>query len=263
MQHGAIPMKRNLRAEVEAQSLAQLALAEKRGASLASPRAGHGRIAAAKPIMELDAQCRARSVNDIAGHIERLAAPEKSAIAVNHLNRTVRKAERLAGDGTEISGTGFTIIKRADSPITRMLNNGSIGGTELRASEDICIAFRAISGALFLKPLSMERRDRSNSIHEPAGVIDAVSRYQHWANIWSARTKRGDPTLEIIIAAIWDERPLRIIEQDLSIRNGAASRATAAGLRDYAARAGWAQGSTSQQWLVGEGSVFRLRKTAA
>lgn len=174
--------------------------------------------------------------------------------------REVRKAERVTGDGTEISGTGFTVLKRADSPITRMLGNGAISGPELRSSEDICTAFRAISGALFLKPLSMERVSSSKSSHEPAGVIDAVSRYQHWANIWSIRAVRGDPTLEIVIAAVWDERPLRTIEQDLNIRNGSAAKAAAAGLRDYAARAGWAQGDAGQKWLVSEGAVFRLRK---
>jgi hypothetical protein len=172
--------------------------------------------------------------------------------------RHVRKAERISGDGSEISGTGFTILKRADSPIARMLNSGAIGSSELQASEDICLAFRAISGALFLKPLSMERRDRSNSTHEPARVIDATSRYQAWANIWSDRSKQGDPTLEIVIAAVWDERALRNIEQDLNIRNGTAAKATAAGLRDYAARAGWAQGAAGRQWLVSEGAVFRL-----
>jgi hypothetical protein len=174
--------------------------------------------------------------------------------------REVRKAERILGDGSEISGTGFTIIKRTDSPVTRMLAGGTIHAPELQSAQDICIAFRAISGALFLKPLSMERVSSSKSSHEPAGVIDAVSRYQHWAGIWSARAKRGDPTLEIVIAAVWDERPLRTIEQDLNIRNGSAAKATAAGLRDYAARAGWAQGNASQKWLVSEGSVFRLRK---
>jgi hypothetical protein len=182
-----------------------------------------------------------------------MKAADQSDLAVKML-REARKAERILGDGSEISGTGFTIIKRADSPVTRMLTSGAIGRPELQASEDICIAFRAISGALFLKPLSMERRDRSNSIHEPAGVVDAVSRYQHWANIWSARAKQGDPTLEIVIAAVWDERPFRVIEQDLGIRNGAATKATAAGLRDYAARAGWATGNASQKWLVSEGS---------
>jgi hypothetical protein len=177
--------------------------------------------------------------------------------------RHVRKAERTSGDGSEISGTGFTILKRSDSPISRLLNSGAIGSAELQASEDICLAFHAISGALFLKPLSMERRDRSNSIHEPARVIDATSRYQAWARLWSDRSKRGDPTLEIVISAVWDERGFRTIEQDLNIRNGAAAKATAAGLRDYAARAGWAQGAASKRWLVSEGAVFRLRRRAA
>jgi hypothetical protein len=196
-------------------------------------------------------------------HGTTMKAAEKGSDLAGQMLREVRKVERILGDGSEISGTGFTIIKRADSPVTRLLNSEAIGTAELQASKDICTAFRAISGALFLKPLSMERRDRSNSIHEPAGVIDAVSRYQRWANIWSARSKLGDPTLEIVIAAVWDERPFRVIEQDLSIRNGSASKATAAGLRDYAARAGWATGTASQKWLVDEGSVFRLRRAAA
>jgi hypothetical protein len=160
-------------------------------------------------------------------------------------------------------GSGLAILKRSDSPISRLLNSGAIGSAELQASEDICLAFQAISGALFLKPLSMERRDRSNSIHEPARVIDATSRYQAWARLWSDRSKRGDPTLEIVISAVWDERGFRTIEQDLNIRNGAAAKATAAGLRDYAARAGWAQGAASKRWLVSEGAVFRLRRRAA
>lgn len=189
-----------------------------------------------------------------------MKAADKIPDLAGQMLREARKAERILGDGSEISGTGFTIIKRADSPITRMLSAGTIGGPELRSSEDICTAFRAISGALFLKPLSMERVSASKSSHEPAGVIDAVSRYQHWANIWSIRACRGDPTLEIVIAAVWDERPLRVIEQDLNIRNGSASRAAAAGLRDYAARAGWATGEASAKWLVSAGSVFRLRK---
>ena len=193
------------------------------------------------------------------------------ALTANRIRSVIDQAEKVAlatarksikGEVPDV-GTGFTIIKRTDAPIARLLNAGSIGRPELQASEDICLAFEAIAGASFLKPLSMERCDRSNSPQEPPRVIDAVSRYTAWANIWSARAKRGDPTLEIIIAAVWDERPFRVIEQDLNIRNGAASRATAAGLRDYAARAGWAHGRQSMLWLVSEGAVFRLRRQAA
>lgn len=157
-------------------------------------------------------------------------------------------------------GTGFTILKRMDTPITRLLNSGKIGPEELRSAEDISTAFHAQAGALFLKPQSMDRRDPSYGSGEPERIIDAVERYRKWAGLWSGRALRGDPTLEIVIAAIIDERGFREIEADLRLRNGRAGDATAAGLRDYAARAGWAQGEASRSWLVTEGAIFRLRR---
>lgn len=182
--------------------------------------------------------------------------------------RTVRKAEigeldRKRADVKEAVGdvgTGFTILRRSDSPITRLLNSRKIGSDELQAAEDICLAFRALAGELFLKPISLERRDRSNSPHESARVIDAISRYQAWARLWSIRAKLGDPTLAIVIDTVWDERPFRICDQDYNLRNGRSAEAVAAGLRDYAARAGWVQGAASRNWLVSEGAVFRLRR---
>lgn len=177
--------------------------------------------------------------------------------------RAVRQAERTAGDGGEIGGTGFTILKRSDSPLTRLLNAESIGPEEMRAAEDITTAFHSISGGLLFRSAEMERVDGTRQKHEPAATVDSVRRYRKWANIWSVRAKRGDPTLEIVIAAVIDERPFRAIEGDLSLRNGTASKATAAGLRDYAARAGWAQGRASEAWLVHSGAVFRLRKMRA
>jgi hypothetical protein len=190
-----------------------------------------------------------------------LAAKEKVYEGIRR-GEIVRYVDNRGTPAPIDPGSGHTVLKRSDSPVTRLLNSEAIGASELQAAQDICLAFRAISGALFLKPLSMERRDRSNSIHEPARVIDATSRYQAWARLWSDRSKRGDPTLEIVIAAVWDERAFRVIEQDLNIRNGTAAKATAAGLRDYAARAGWAQGSASKRWLVSEGAVFRLRRVS-
>ena len=177
--------------------------------------------------------------------------------------RLVRKAERTAGDGGEIGGTGFTIIKRSDSPLTRMLNDHKIGPEEMRAAEDIETAFHSISGGLLFRSIEMERVDGSRQKNEPAATVDSIRRYQDWAGIWSVRAKRGDPTLEIVIAAIIDERPMKIIEADLRLRHGTASKATAAGLRDYAARAGWAVGRASEAWLVNNGAVFRLKRMRA
>src|SRR6185437_4357080 len=95
---------------------------------------------------------------------------------------------------------------------------------------------------LMIRPLSMERSDRSASPAEPVAILDAVARYREWSRVWSVRAKRGDPTLEIVVAVVIDERPLRELDSDLRLRNGAASRALIAGLRDYAARAGWISG---------------------
>lgn len=174
--------------------------------------------------------------------------------------RQARQAERMAGDGKSIGGTGFTILRRQDSPISRLVNEGKIGGDELRAAEDITIAFQATAGALMFRPLNLERNDRSAAPTEPAGLLDAIARYRAWAKVWTDRAARQDPTMEIVIAAVIDERGFREIEVDLNLRNGRSALATAAGLRDYAARSGWVQGHASERWLVDHGSVFRLRK---
>jgi hypothetical protein len=244
--------------------LATLAVAERKARSRAAPMPTNGKPTPAKPSVELDPSHRARSIDDIAAKIDRVdEAAREADRAVSRVRRSVTKTERQTGAGEEIGGTGFTILKRRDRPITRLLENGQIGPEELQASEDITTAFHAQAGALFLKPLSMERRDPTHGACEPTKTIDAVARYHKWAKIWAIRTTHGDPTLEIVIAAVIDERGFREIEQDLRLRNGAASRAVAAGLRDYAARAGWAHGQASRKWLVTEGAVFRLRKSAA
>lgn len=244
--------------------LDQLAAADQRGKSRAAPRPARVKALVAAPAIELDPMHKSRSVSKIADRIDRVAAAECEADrARGRVRRGVSKAERAAGDGSEIGGTGFTILKRSDSPLTRLLNAKSIGREEMRAAEDITMAFHAMAGALLFRPVQMERQDGAHGNSERTALVDAVARYKSWAGIWSVRAKRGDPTLEIIIAAVIDERPLRAIEADLSIRNGAASRATAAGLRDYAARAGWAQGRASETWLVSSGGVFRLKRMKA
>lgn len=242
--------------------LDQLAAAERRARSRAAPQPSHGKTTSlAPPKIELDPSHRARSVDEIVAKIERGDAAEREATrARSRVRKAIDGVERQSGNGDEISGTGFTILKRADTPITRLLTGGKIGPEELRAAEDITTAFHAQAGALFLKPQSLDRRDPSHGSSEPTRIIDAVTRYARWAGMWSVRASRGDPTLEIVVSAVIDERGFREIEADLGLRNGRAGAAAAAGLRDYAARAGWAQGEAARAWLVGEGSVFRLRR---
>jgi hypothetical protein len=178
------------------------------------------------------------------------------------MKRALRKAERRAGDGTEIGGTGGTILKFRGAPLVRLVDKKRIGTEELRAADDIAIAFHAQAGALMIKPPSLEKRDATHHGREPARIIDAVSRYKPWARHWSARARHGDRTLEIVIAAVIDERAFHTIEADVGIRHGGAARAVIAALRDYAARAGWTDQRTATAWIEAAETVFVVRRRA-
>jgi hypothetical protein len=58
------------------------------------------------------------------------------------LKRALRKAERRAGDGSAIGGTGATVLKLQAPPVARLLDKGRIGTEEVRAADDIAAAFR-------------------------------------------------------------------------------------------------------------------------
>jgi len=175
------------------------------------------------------------------------------------MKRMIRKAERRAGDGSPIGGTGATVLKFLGAPLCRLADRKRIGAEEIRAADDIAIAFHAQAGALMIKPPCLEKRDATYQGREPVYVIDAVSRYKRWARRWSARARDGDRTLEIVVAAVVDERPFHIIEQDVGIRHGAGARVVIAALRDYAARAGWTDRATANAWIAAAEVAFPLR----
>jgi hypothetical protein len=58
------------------------------------------------------------------------------------LKRALRKAERRAGDGSAIGGTGATVLKLQPPPLARLLDKGRIGTEEMRAADEIAVAFR-------------------------------------------------------------------------------------------------------------------------
>ena len=60
-------------------------------------------------------------------------------------------------------------------------------------------------------------------------------------------------------AASIDERAFHVIEADAGIRHGMAARVTIAGLRDYAARAGWTDRNTGDAWIREAETMFKLR----
>jgi hypothetical protein len=112
---------------------------------------------------------------------------------------------------------------------------------------------------MMIRSPSLEKLDATCHGGEPARVIDAVSRYKPWARHWSQRARRGDRTLEIVVAAVIDERAFHIIEADAGIRHGMAARVTIAALRDYAARAGWTGRTTGDAWISEAEAIFKLR----
>ena len=71
---------------------------------------------------------------------------------LRYLKRALRKAERHAGDGSDIGGTGATILKFLPAPLARLLDKGRIGTEEVRAADDIAVAFHAQAGALTTIP---------------------------------------------------------------------------------------------------------------
>ena len=85
-----------------------------------------------------------------------------------------------------------------------------------------------------------------------------VSNYQRFAKHWSIRSKLGDPTLEIMVAAIVDERAFSVIDDDLCLRHGKSIRATVAGLRDYAARSGIVTGRVAAIWMERAETIFPI-----
>ncbi len=194
--------------------------------------------------------------------IRKVAArfPAAQSGEFGRLKRAIRKAERRSGDGSDIGGTGGTILRFRAAPMVRLVEKKRIGTEEIRAADDIVTAFHAQAGAAMLRSPSLEKRDATYHGGEPARIIDAVSRYKRWARHWSQRARHGDHTLEVVIAAVIDERAFHTIEADVGIRHGMAARVVIAALRDYAARAGWTDRNTGAAWIMEAGAIFASRQ---
>jgi hypothetical protein len=179
-------------------------------------------------------------------------------ITAARIKRIARKAELASGTGA----TGYTILKRRSSPIERLVDEHAIGPEELWAAIDIDLAFNGISGAVGYKCPYSEKVDRAYVEHHSARVIDSVTRYKAWAGHWSTRRGWGDRTLEIIIAAVVDQRAFSIIEIDLGLRHGKAKAVTIAGTRDYAARARMVPPQLAQDWMNAAAKMFHVTHPA-
>jgi hypothetical protein len=212
--------------------------------------------------------CRARVIEMNAAEPTELeflarnvAGEEKKRVKA--LAKLLADTRRRAGDGTELGGTPFTILKLANNPIGRLVDSGRIGAEELRAASEIAVAYYSITGALQIKPVNLDRVDCGSSAQlgtESPALALAQRRFRQFSDFWSQRAKRGDPTLEIVIRAVVEERPFSAIERDVGIRHGAAAGAVVRALRHYAALARWVDPSTAQTWTSDAQNGFRLRR---
>lgn len=190
-------------------------------------------------------------------HALTISQPEKKRVKA--INALLAKAQRKTGDGEEIGGTPLTVLKRRDSPVALLLDRHKIGAEEQRAAQELSEAFAALAGASMFKSQTLDRVDggRAESDWHYA-VVKMVQTYQKFAAHWSIRAKRGDPTLEIMIAAVIDERPVRTIAADLGFHHRRVENALIRGLRDYAARAGWLDHQLAARWKAEAGMTFNI-----
>ena len=104
------------------------------------------------------------------------------------MKRTLRKAERRAGDGAEIGGTGATILKFRGAPLARLVDKNRIGIEELQAADDIAIAFHAQAGALIVNPAGAVLPNASG-----AGLSNVESRIAEIEGKYMRATHGSDP----------------------------------------------------------------------
>lgn len=186
--------------------------------------------------------------------------PVKDAYTL--LKDAYAKAERMAGDGTEISGTGATVLKQRLSPVTHLSlpkhdRPALISVVEQSAANDILQAIMAMTAPLRIKSVQTEYIDgRGYSPGYGAGRrADTVKRYVAWADFWTKRRNLyGDPMLSVIFAGVVDEIPLKTIGDNIGLRYVVVRDGFIAGLRDYAARAGW---TTRTQAIVWKSSALK------
>lgn len=188
----------------------------------------------------------------------------KRPMNIGRIKHLVKEAERQdAAKGPKATlATGFTLLKFVSKPIARLVEDRDIGPAEYMAAQEFFTCFNAITGGLWIKPQSLELRDPSYGSYESPNLIDAQQRYRKFVDHWSIRAKTGDRTLAILVAAVVDERPFYIIEDDVGVRHGKARKAVIRGLRDYAARAGWVSHQMARAWMGEAMLTFQVQPVA-
>lgn len=189
---------------------------------------------------------------------ERAERTSSASVLENKKLRKLRKTVREAEKKSKTGATGYVLLRFIAKPIARLVDEKKIGPAEYMAAQEFFTAFNTITGGLWIKPQSLERRDPSYGSRESLAIIEAQHHYRRFVDYWSGRAKAGDKTLAILVAAVVDERPFHVIEADLTIRHGKARQATIGGLRDYAARAGFVSREVAASWIEEAARTFTV-----
>jgi hypothetical protein len=277
--HGTIKMRKKASRAATPSELDALDLATRRAAAKALGLRASSKPAPPKPLPPkpaLDAAPPARTVSDIWERDELVqAATHAENTSIRRVRKVVQAAERAdAALKTKATrGTGPTILRMAKTPLMQLMYESAewergvrgakkpvdmekFGSHELEAAQEIEAAFMAISGGLTIKPMNFEKIDKGHSGDWPAALALKVKRYRNWADHWSMMAKRCDPTMQIVIAAVIDQRTLRDIAADLGFAQKKIRSAVVRGLRDYAARSGWVSGGCVAKWKASAALTF-------
>lgn len=156
-------------------------------------------------------------------------------------------------------GTAGTILKLRQPPLDGLIKKKKIPPVAITAAQEYELALRTLWMGLSIGPQSWERKDRGEPMPMAKKAAIALDHYGIWKDHWSVRSKRGDPTCEIVYAAVIDLRSFDSIDRDMEIGHGKAAKATVYGLMDYAARAEMMSREDAKFWMWKAENVFKLR----
>lgn len=172
-------------------------------------------------------------------------------VTVASIGRYLRMVEIEAAEKGEnvAPGTGATILRLKPDPVGKLVDQRKIGPEGLEAAREIEQAFDSIAGSLWIKPLSMERRDRSYSSREPEYIAHLQSLYRQWADAWSAARKQHQCiVLPCTIGLVIDHRSPWDLCQEYRCRHEKAEHGAILGIMDWARRAGKLTKASAQTW---------------
>ncbi|MET4238573.1 hypothetical protein ABIB07_001791 [Bradyrhizobium sp. RT10b] len=180
-------------------------------------------------------------------------------MAANRMAGASAARKRIKAINAAMDGKTLVELRRANGPMEALIIGQKIAGEEMMAIMDMERAMMAISGAGFIKPVSLELKSAGKKGEWSRMTEDSVENYRAWADFWSARKTYGDHTSEIVVRAVIHGHSFRTIAHDVSKDRETCTKIAVRGLRDYAARAGWVPRQLAVKWMGDALKSFRGR----